>query len=413
MRYGINDMFNPEIYENMRVAFCLGRHDLFINLVSDTLRDGSISDMGRMIMDMPDSEDMKEFGVADDNVLSSMMVNIDTFFSVVDISNMYGKWFCRADLSILRAGQKEKIEKYIRSPSENGILVITSNDFKDYSKYLKNRALLNSRYSHIIQLDFPNKSVLKNVAMMLFEDKHLKVTNAALEMFVLRMNREYDKYEEVIDMVHMTHDSDEVVDQGLMKDYLEGIEYFGVDDLMSELVKPLANDMTNNKKVFRMLSSLLEQYKDAEKLANEIERRISEFIDFRIMINRGYIPIGINYFVSDSKKYIDEESKYQKMGDIQFRKKADMSSRTSIRDWEFIDQVLNRALETGFHNTAERRRACEKALYFMVTRSTITAHRIYDHLGICRTLHSGIEELDRVVYDEEALRLLKDGKAGK
>ena len=55
-------------------------------------------------------------------------------------------------------------------------------------------------------------------------------------------------------------------------------------------------------------------------------------IDYRTMINKGYITINIRYIFSDVVKLLGKDNKYAKVNEWVFRRKADLASLTSLRD---------------------------------------------------------------------------------
>ena len=381
MRYNFKDILNQEIYNNTRVMVITGKYQLFNNLVADTLKDISID------KNIPNSDYLglaDEFGISEEEATASTSVDIDTFFEVVNVSNINGKWFCRVGLDSLNKKQKDQINSYIKQPSKNGILVLMSTDFKDYKDFLKNKSLLFGQYAHLMQLSFPNRTILKSIVAMMFEDKNIEVDNQAIEYFIMRLNTEYDKYEEVIDSIVEKH-KDNQLNFSDMKSYLKGIEYFDIDDFMEELVKPLASGKTGNKKIIRMLSSLRDKY-SAEDLVNQIQSRITELIEYRIMINKGYITINIRYIFNDVLKLLGPDNKYSKVNEWVFRKKADLASMTSLEDWVYMNIMLNKAATTGYPESTERKFACERALYDIITRSVLSADRINNIIGIDNVL---------------------------
>lgn len=402
MKYNFKDILNKEIYDNTRVMIVTGKYQLFNNLVADTLKEMSSE------RSIPNSSMLglaNEFDIDDDsNDIISTSVDIDTFFDVANVSNINGKWFCRVSLESINKKQKEQLLKYIKQPSKNAILVILSNDYKDYAEFLKNKIIITSRYAHIMQLSFPNKNILKSIVIMMFEDKGIEIDSQSADYFIMRLSTEYDKYEEVIEDIVGKHEQKELKLTD-MKTYLKHIEYFDINDFMYELVKPLSSGKTGNKKIVRMLSTLKDKY-DAEQLVIELQKMIIELIDYRIMINKGYITINIRYIFNDVIKLLGPDNKYSSVNEWVFRKKADLASLTSLTDWVYMNIILNKALSVGFSNSKERKMACERALYALITRSVLSESRINNVVGLDNILYENMKELNKVLYEEDKIKEL-------
>ena len=86
-----------------------------------------------------------------------------------------------------------------------------------------------------------------------------------------------------------------------------------------------------------------------------------------------------------------------------FRKKAYIASQTSLKDWEYMKIILSKAIENYKISDAEMDEKCQKALYEVATRSVITPSRINNDIGISNILDKQLNELDRIVFDEQAL----------
>lgn len=407
MKYNFKDILNAEIYDNTKVMFIFGKYITFNNMVSDTLKDMCInSDTPVDALGVDD-----EFGIKssenDDSGLANV-VDFATFIDVIGVANINGKWFCKADLASLTKKQKDFLNKYIKTPSDNGILVITSDDWKVYKEYLKNRVINNSKETHMFQLNFPNKPVLKSIVHQLFEDKGIEIDSAATDFFIMRMSNAYDDYEAQIDRVVDMHTFSTLSVKDL-KEYMKGIENFIVDDYVVELTKPLSSEKTNNKKVLRMMIALEDEL-TAKGLVYQVLKQVDEYIDFRVMINSGIIPIGINYFFNDVIKELGDNNKYAKMNEWLFRKKAYTASLTSLRDWEYIKIILQKAIENPKLPNEIIEMRCERALYDISTRSVISSSRINNIIGIENILTNKFDSVNKISYDEQSLNKLTDEK---
>ena len=312
---------------------------------------------------------------------------------------------------------KDALMKYIKDPNENGIVIIIGNEWKEYKDLLRNKIINMSKYVSSIQLSFPRGDVLAKIVKQLFEEKGIKIDNAAIDLFLTKMSNDYDNYPNVVADVCEMHHSEHLTAKEL-KTYMKGIENYVLDDFIGELIKPLANDSTRSKKVLRMMVTLMDSM-GAESLARQVQRSIEECIDFRIMINSGVIPMGIRYFYSDTIEDIkntfgevvkitqrdkqtkeivvtEQKNKYISMNEFVFRRKAELASRTSLRDWEYMSIILSKALNTPFTAGADRDFIIKKALYEICTRSVASESRILNDIGFENILGKDLEWLDSI-----------------
>ena len=401
MKYGFNDILNEDVYNKTRVALITGKYNVFNNLVADTLKDMCGN---KAIPNSSLISEVDEFGIEDKEEAISNSVDFDSFIELADMPSITGKRFCRVELNTLNKKQIEKLNMYLKQPSRYGILVILSSDYKDYKDWLKNKYLNHGQFTHLFSLNFPRREILKSIVNSIFEDKGKEIDSASIDYFVMRMSTEYDKYEEVINSIVERHTESTITAKD-MKVYMKGIEYFDIDDFMYELVKPLSSGKTGNKKIVRMLVTLEEKY-DPETLVRELQKRITELIDFRIMINTGIISINIRYIFNDVVKLLGEDNKYAKMNEWVFRKKADLASLTSLQDWVYMNIILNKALGAGFSNSPEVTVACKRALYSLITRTTFSEDRLNNIIGVDNVLNRDLIYLDRMEYLDSSLNII-------
>lgn len=404
MRYSFKDMLDAEIYETAQVAFVLGKYNIFNNLVSDELKAQCTSTMS--IQDTIGLGD--EFGVELDDTEEevSNSVDFDTFMEVNGVASISGRWFCRTDYSALNKKQKDLLKKYIKSPSPNGLLVVVSDNWLDYKDILKIRSLNFNKYCHIIELSFPHRDVLKGLVRQMFEEKEVEITPKAIELFIMKMSVYYDKYDETITKICEDHGKGELGDKDL-RVYMKNIEYYDINDFIVELTKPLSSAKTNNKKVLRIMINL-EDSKGSKNLAYEVLKLVNEYIDFRILINTGYIPIYLNYYFPDVIKTLPEDCKYAKMSEWQFRKKASIAARTSLRDWNYMKLILDGALINKKVSDQQMDKNCQKALYELCTRSVLSGDRLNNILKLDNIFEKQSKQVDRVIYNEEALNKIME-----
>lgn len=403
MKYGFKDILNAEIYESTQVMFILGQYPWFNNMVCDTLKSMCVQDNQDY-----GTEVIEEFGLDTDDSDDSSVSSVDfaTFLEVIGVTSVNGKWFCRTDYSLLNTKQKEALNNYIRKPSENGILIIVSTDWRQFREILRNRVLNVSKSVHVMQLSWPNRSVLKGIVAQSFEEKGIQADSSAVGFFIMRMSNAYDKYESQIDSIVDMHKGDRLTSKDL-KVYMKGIENFIVDDYIKELVKPLQNANTNSKKVFKIMIALEDEF-GAKNLVYQLLKKINEYIDFRILINNGYIPIGINYFYNDIIENIPNKDKYSKMNEWSFRNKANIASLTSLRDWEYMKLILSKAVENVKLPPDVMDEKCQRALYDISTRSVMTADRLNNVVGFDNVLNKQFIEINKIIYDEDKLKHIQE-----
>ena len=410
MRYNFRDIQNAEIYENTKVMFVLGKYVWFNNMVCDTLK-GISFDIGDdetySVAPVIDTTLSDEFGVerSDDSALSNS-VDFSTFMEVIGVANINGKWYCRTDLSMLNKKQKDQLLKYIKEPSDNGILVITSNDWMQYKELLKNRVIGISKDVHLIQLSFPSKPILKSIIAQWFDERGVQIEGSAADLFIMKMSTAYEEYEEQLNNIMSMH-KETVLNAKDIRTYMRGIEHFVVDNFIEELVKPLSNDKVNNKKIFKMLATLEDEI-GAKNLLYQTLKIVDEAIEYRLLINDGYIPIGINYFFKDIIDGLPDKEKYEKTTEWKFRKKVILASQTSLRDWYYMKLILTKAIENPRISDKELDIRCQKALYEVCTRSVLNKSRIDNIIGISNVLNIDFDNLDSIIFDEEALNKLQE-----
>ena len=393
MRYSFQDILNKEIYTDTRVIFLFGKYNIFINIVADEFM---LTCMENNRVENVSNSVSSEFGFNEtEEEIVSTSVDLSTFFEVVTVPNINGKWFCKAELDTITKKQKEHLLRYIKEPNENGVLVITSNNWLVYKEFLNNRVLGTSKVSSIMQLNFPYRNVLKDMVKQLFQDRGIKIDSDAADFFILRMNKSYDEYEIIIDEIRNQHTEADLSLKDI-KVYMKGIERFDIDDFIREIVKPLPNSKADGKKVLKIMVALEDEL-GAKNLVYQLIKKVDEMIEYRLLINKGIIPIGIKYFFGDVIKQLGgEQGKYGKVNEYTFRKKADLASQTSLRDWEYIKLILTKAIEDNKISDSEMELKCQRALYEMCNRSILSASRINNILGIENILNNDIEALYKI-----------------
>jgi hypothetical protein len=392
MKYSFNDILTAEIYENAKVMFVFGKYTWFNDMVCDTMR-ATCAESDRHIE--TSNEISAEFGIdeSQDDGSGTNSVDFNTFIDVIGVASITGKWYCRTLLDNMTSKQKDALNKYIKSPSENGILVIESTNWQVYREYLKNRVINISREVHMMQLSFPGRRVLKSIVKDVFESKGIDINNQAVDFFVMRMSSAYDKYEDTINSIVDEHGQNPL-ELKEIKTYMKGIENYVIDDYMWELAQP-------RPKTLKMAVSLQDEM-GATDLARQVAKRVDECVEFRTLINTGFIPIGIKYFYKDTIESLPDSirEKYEGKSEWVFRKKAELASRTSLRDWEYINLILNRSLSNYMVSPDEMENQCKRALYDISTRTNLSVDRINNLIGIDNVFDKDLNQLDKVIYKD-------------
>ena len=387
MKYAFSDILDSQIFDNVAVMFVAGQYNLFNNMVVDELKDRARIDDGFIL----DSETLKMFGIESDASSDiSNKVDFNSFMEYKDIVNLSGKWFCSVDIKTLNSKQKSLLNDYLKNPSENGILVVTSTDFRDYMFYLKSKIVQNSTKVHLLQLSWPTRTILESIVIALFAERKVRVNNQSAKFFIMRMSNMYDEYEETIERICNNVSEGDLPYEELQQQ-MKGIENYVVEDFVELMLEPLTNDKTNNKKIYRMLVALINEF-GAMRLSKRIIAIAKESIEFRYYINSGYIPVNIFYSFSEVQKSIGDKSDISKLSEYQFRKKAKLASKTSMLDWEYIILILS---NVGNRYSDE---SYEKALYALASRTVLNESRLNNDIGIENILGETIRELNDVRY---------------
>lgn len=400
MKYTFKDFNNPKLFSNdLRVLIVTGSYSMFNNMACDKVR---LMCKGEEIE--YDPELFAEFGIKLDdgaNLQFSNNLSIDEFIESISVIPTTGKWYCSTPISLLTKKQKEWFKNYIKNPSDNGILVLFSTEFKEYMEYLRDKTIINSNYVHIIQLSFPDREILSKIVNDKFNDHGVIINKPEIETFIFRMSNAYDDYDTVIDKICLGLDKDHVITKKELIDSMKGINNCVLDDFIDKLLVPFKNDTpTNRKAIFRMLGALMEEY-GAEDLCKRLKKQINVYISFRQEINKGNIPVLIKYSLKEVRGRLGENHPLNKVSDFRFKKMAYIASRTSLRDWVYMRMLLD---NTSVYN----KRSYEEALYRVTVRSILNPCMLNYDLNIGNIKSVGMSEIDSVDYDENLLKRAKE-----
>ena len=386
MKYTFLDILESRIFDETKVMFVTGPYNLFNNMVTDELKSRCRPDVEIEI----DDETLSMFGIEKDETSDiSNKVDFDTFMEVNGVANVNGKWFCRVDLKSLSKKQRDALNDYIKSPSDNGILVVTSTDYRDYAFYLKSKLIANSKSTHLIQLSWPNKRILEQIVIALFNERRIEINVSSAKFFILRMSNSYDDYEETIDKIAQNIPEGKL-EYNDLQEQMKGIENYVIEDFIELLLEPLANDKTTSKKIYKMLAALMDEF-GARKLTSSIISIARDSLEFRQFINDGYIPVNIYYSFKEVQKSIGDKSSISKLSEFQFRKKAKLASKTSLLDWQYIILILSNVNKFSDESY-------EKALYTLVSRSVLSESRLNNDIGVENILIDDISSINSIKY---------------
>ena len=404
MKFTFKDITNKEVYDTAKVLFVVGPYNIFNNIAIDAVKDlckPSFSYKGYHSTGLLKGLDPSEL----ESISISNVVDINTFPHVLSTIGVSGKWFCSVDYTFLTKKQKSWLDGYIKNPADTAKLVVYCHNFKDYRNLLKSKVLINSLNAHILQLSFPYRQALESVVKMLFTQREVNIEQKAIELFIMRMSNSYDSYEETIDKIiveSVPKDTSTAIDPKwkytiTYNDTLsamKGIENFVLDDFLERLLIPLNSDKTNGKnKIYRMLSALLEEM-GPQQLVNKLKYKIDDYIEFRLAINSGIIPVIAKFSVIEAKERLGENSSLSKFSDYTFRRMAKIAGKTSLRDWVYMKMILSTA---SFKRGQE---SYEKALYSLINRSVLTESRLNNDIGIENIMTVDLDRLDKIKYDK-------------
>lgn len=399
MKYTFKDFNSPVLFsKDLRVLIVAGSYPIFNNMVCDKVRNMC---KGEDIA--YDPELFKEFGIKLDDSASvqfTQNLSVDEFRESISVVPMNGKWYCSAPIGTLTKKQKDWFKEYIKNPSDNGIIVLFSTEFKEFMEFLRDRTINNSKYASLIQLSFPDRQVLMDIVKEKFNSKGVEIDKPEIETFIFRMSNAYDDYDPVIDSICARLGENHHIDKKELLDGMKGINNCVLDDFIDRLLVPFKNDTpTNRKAIFRMLGALMDEY-GAEELCKRLRKQIEIYISFRREINKGNIPVIIKYSLREVRNRLGPDHPLNKVSDFRFKKMAFIASRTSLRDWVYMRMLLDTAT---FYN----KRSYEEALYRVTVRSILNPCMLNYDINVDSIDSADSDIVDDIPYDEELLKKAK------
>lgn len=387
MKYSFKDINKKYVYDENSVLIIASQYSIFNNIVIDRFRDRCKGSLEINLIEFPE-----EFSWGGNTSKLSDSLTFNEFMNVVKTPAVSGRWFCSVNYNFMTKKQREMLDKYIKKPNKNGMLVVVIEDFMDYRSYLNSRGLADNKNSSIIQLSFPRRDILKLLVSKLFRDRGYEVADKALDLFIMRMSSAYDEYEETIDTICDNVGSKKIslID---MKSAMVGIENYVLDDLLLQLTVPMnSNRISTRRKIYKMMASVTEDL-GARKVVNKLKRKLSDIIEMRIIINNGYIPIMIKYSADESKGRLPEGHKFNKLTSFSFKRLAYLASLTSLRDWEIMYIILN--------NIKDRTKDSEYEadLHHLIHRSVFNSSRLYNIIGIQNIIEESLYDINSILWN--------------
>lgn len=399
MRYTFKEFDSLDLFsKDLRVLFVTGNYAMFNNMVCDRVRNICKGEAIKF-----DEKLLEEFGIKIDESSTAQVNNnldLNSFISTVGTVPYSGKWYCSVPIGALTKKQKDWLKNYIKNPSDNGILVLQSMEYKEFSEYLKDKVINQSKYVHIIQLSFPDRLTLAKIVESKFKDRGIFIDKPEIETFIFRMSNAYDDYDAIIDKICSTLEVGHKLTKKDLLDGLHGINNCVLDDFIERLLIPFKTDTPSNRKlIFHMLGALMEEY-GAQDLCKRLIKQIDMYILFRQEINKGNIPILVKYSLVEAKKRIGEDSALNKVSDFRFKRLAFIASRTSLRDWVYMKMILE---STTYYNP----RSYEEALYRLTVRSILNSNMLNYDIKIGSIRNQEMTKIDSINYDEDKLKTTK------
>ena len=381
MVLNFSELYKDGILES-KVLYVCGAYSLFNNIAIGKMK-SHVEQMCRdrlkhVMLEDEEELDLREFGI---------MLDYEEFIRNVKVKPFVGKWVCIVDYKMLSTKQRNSLKEYIKRPSNNGIVVVESTDYFDFKDILRDRIIKQSKEVNAIKLSFPSQAIIRRMVKEHLSDK--KISQKAMDLFIMRMSNNYDEFETMINLIK---DSDnDVIDLELMKEILKDIENYAVDDFLLALLNPPRGRRSSRKKLFAMMDVLIEDI-GAVKLIKSLQRSIDNLLMFRQYINEGYIPGRLRYSLTEFKAKFPKDHPISKMSDFAIRKNIKIALNSSLRDLVFIKLLLRS--RTGYS-----REQCERVLMTVMHRAILSADRLCVDIGIVDDIDSNLYKLNRVFLD--------------
>lgn len=384
MKFKFSDIYEGSLYDTARAVIVTGQYDIFSNLVVDRLKSICKEDVEYTDVSY---ELEGEFLDGARNKSEENYMSFDEFMDVVSVPSMVGKWYCSIDYKMLTKRQRDKLKRYLRNPSDNGVLVIISKDYVDYKEFLKNNIIKAHKNSHLIQLQFPDRITLKKILGEMLEHRGVKLPIKAVELFIMRMGNNYEEYGDTLDIVCKGRENTALTYKEFSES-MKGVENYVIDDFIEYLLRGVkSKKVVVTRKIYRILDGLIQDI-GPKSTVFKVRFKVEDLIAMRIFINDGIIPIGVKFSVAEAKGRIGEGNKLYNINDYAFRRLVELASVTSLRDLLYIKMIL------GNINNNWNEEEYERVLHSVIHRAIFSSNRLINNIGLDSVLDSQLYDIN-------------------
>ena len=339
MIYSFIDFSKVQSLE-LSILFIYSEHNLFKNKIIDAQREACRGVLSTVKMNKAEDllSEFSNFGDYESGgVVNSM--EFDDFYNVAYTPSLLGKWFCSVNYEDLDKRQLEKLGRYIRNPSKEGVLILSVSNYRSYLELRRNKILETSMYTSIINLRYPTRGELREIVQGMFNSRGIAIERDAIDLFIKRVGREYDSYPSLIDRFSIKRYKG--VTYRDILDILQDVDNYEIGDIIVELTKVAKVNKKTNRQIYKVLKSLLNSYTPRE-LLRRLHYKIGEVLEMRMYINSGYIPAEFTYSVEEVQKRISKASPRSRLVSLSphtFNELKKLSMRTTLRDWVIIYEL--------------------------------------------------------------------------
>lgn len=369
--------------ENTKVLILFGEHEFFKNALADTFlklktsQSGSLEGLQQLeIFDEFLGKESKE-----DNGGVQRVATVGEFQERVKVPSLFGPWIGMFSIDEISEKEEKILLNYAKKPSQNGVLVITSREFKRQLPWYKEKVFESSLETHLFKLQFPTKRFMRKFILEQVEKRGFALDDKALELLLIRVANNYDAYQEILDKLGARYYKHRV-SYTTMVEELKGVDYYDIDSFLERLTEPKKSKKpSKNTLLYKMLNSLIEN-NDAVDIVKKLSYKIQDCIAMRKIINQGFLPVGIAYSVAEVKEKLDEEKdkRLMKLTEFQFKRLSRLSTKTTLMDWQTMLTIIRRASKRNFITEEEARlvlfRLVERANFNEDQLLTVTRMRI-------------------------------------
>ena len=416
MKYRFDSIEKIHTTQDMRVLVISGDHNIFIDYIMNNIK----NTVGSLENTLNTEED-DEFNTLGER---ESTLDYDTFTRVCNSISPMGKWVCKVNWDITNKKNRDRIKAYIKNPSQHALLIVTVSEYKNIRELKSYRALDGSKYSHYIDIQYPRKFQLEPLVKEMFIKKGMNITEDCVKLFILKMGTAYDEYYNNMDTIRdrlgvtnklaeLNKDIDETkgdepytfinVNITDFKQAMQGIDYFVIEDFLLQLLVPMhSGKIVKRRRLYKILDTLLGDF-TAREICTKLRFKVEELLMYRAYINRGLIPVRTRYNADKIKDRLPENSKLRNAATLTFKKNAYVASLTSIKDWFYIDCLLNR------NSNSDSDEKFLSTLMTIMGRTVISNDRLMNDIKVKNTLDEGLFTVNSV-FLSKAWRQLKSTK---